>query len=118
MAMRKIQPGGGPDRFRPGKNRDNSLNQYRELLGRLEESRRSTREQDRKTLQDYILNRGAERFNQSSTPSSTFSRGSISGPKLTSTDGLSGSALVQARKENQAKLAARDVKLHGIMKGF
>ena len=46
------------------------------------------------------------------------SGGSISGPKSTPMDSLTGEALIQARKEHQAKLAARDTKLQGIMKGF
>ena len=46
------------------------------------------------------------------------SGGSISGPKSTPMDSLTGKALIQARKEHQAKLAARDTKLQGIMKGF
>ena len=51
-------------------------------------------------------------------PLSTSNRGSVTGPKLISTDGLTGKALVQAKKENQAKLAQRDAKLHSVMKDF
>lgn len=51
-------------------------------------------------------------------PITTSNRGSVTGPKLIVTDGLTGKALVQARRENQAKLAARDKKLSNVMKGF
>lgn len=74
-------------------------------------------------MRDYIRNIGHTNPNRITTPESAMydrlsKGGSLAGPTSPNWDSLKGNALVQARKEHQAKLAERSAKLHSVMKDF
>ena len=126
----------------------NSLSVYQELLGRLNRSKtrqrqrsdqnrsaptRETLRKEQEALREErrkgIKSNFVDTMPQINFPLPGAVRGigfaqgqpggnSISGPRSIPMDSLTGETLIQARKEHQAKLAARNTKLHGLMKDF